>query len=220
MFFKSNPVIHLFSLLILFALVGCSEPPYCKGDLQENCIPETQYYLGTFHWTFSLPGYYVESSAFHQYYVEAQARKGRKMLERKGYDVKSNSKTLINLFGDGNYNATYQKYDHSIFGEHDDYFKQTCDGLFTVIEENMAHATLVHTISTQLVDSLEFKKCKVVAKLPENKNLHWFVYARVFGKSELTVTIDFDNAFSGNILLNGFLNSRFGTRQEKTLTKR
>ncbi|MGL1900649.1 MAG: hypothetical protein OCC49_00845 [Fibrobacterales bacterium] len=218
--FLQNRALILIIITTLLLLIGCSEPPYCRGDIQEECIPETQYHIGTFHWNFSLPGYYVESSAFHQYYVEAQARKKRKMLERKGYDVKSNSKTLINLFGDGNFNATYQKYDHSVFGTHNDYFKQTCDGLYTVIEENIMNATLSHTVSTQIVDSLEFKKCKVMATLPDNKYRHWFIYARIFGKSELTVTIDFDNAYSGNILLNGFLNSRFRAKQQKTLTKR
>jgi hypothetical protein len=66
------------------------------------------------------------------------------------------------------------------------------------------------TISTETIDKLVFQRLNVRIKLDSKNSMNLFLYNRLFGKKELTISIMYVDSTKGAALLNAWRHSTFG----------
>ncbi len=179
----------------------------CHGQAPAS---KKEMYNKEFDWSITIPGGFDTISAEQS--TELQ-NKGAKAIE-KTYDTKveNNAKTIFALRS-GKFNffeSNYQPFDPDKDGDYLTGFKKVNDMLYHTFETQIPSAKLDSTSSQETISGLTFQAFKVTIQYPNNMVMDFRMYSRLFGKKEFTVNIATVDTAKGKLLLDAWMNSRFG----------
>jgi hypothetical protein len=79
----------------------------------------------------------------------------------------------------------------------------------TFSEQMPAETKIDKEITKELISGKEFHKIHYTVLLPNNVKMHMFMYSRLFGKRDFTLSIIYVDEVTGKLMLNAFKNSEF-----------
>ena len=139
--------------------------------------------------------------------------KGADAIE-KTYDekIENNSKTIF-VFKSDQFNyieSSYQPFDTTKDGNHDESFNQVNKLLYGTFEAQMPNAKLDSSSTKETISGLTFSKFRITILFPNKMIMELLMFSRLFDKQEFTVNITTIDKEKQRILLDAWKNSKFG----------
>jgi len=198
------PMKQLFSSMMLVAVlvISCKDKPAKISD-------KKTIYNKDFNWTIVIPAGFDTVSAEKW---AAMQNRGTEAIEKTiGEGIENHSKNIF-VFSSDQFNyfeSVYQIFDSSEAGNYDQTFQDVNKVLYGTFEAQMPGTKLDSSSSMETVSGLEFHKFKTTIGLPQNKELIFLMYSRMFGNKEFTVNIMTMDRAKEKELLESWKNSKF-----------
>jgi hypothetical protein len=193
---------NLFIPTVIFTLLLTN----CSAQVKTD---KRKIYNKDFKWTITIP------AGFDTVSTEEWSRlqnRGTDAIE-KTYDAEiENHAKSICVFRNDKFNyfeSNYQPFDTTVDGNYLESFNEVNKMTYGTFEEQMKGTQLDSSSSTAVIGGLTFHTFKVVIKFPNNMEMNWLMYSRLFGKREFTVNIATVDRQKEKELLDSWLNSTF-----------
>lgn len=193
---------HLFIPTVVFTLFLTN----CSGQAKTD---KKKIYNKDFKWTITIPAGFDTVST--EEWNRLQNRGTDAIEKTYGEEVENNSKPIFVLRNDkfNYFESNYQPFDTDVDGNYLDNFNEVNKMTYGTFEEQMKGTKLDSSSSTAVISGLTFHTFKVVIKFPNNMEMNWLMYSRLFGKREFTVNIATVDRQKEKELLDCWLNSTF-----------
>jgi hypothetical protein len=190
-----------FTILALACLQGCINRP---------SAPARKLHDKEFNWSIELPKGF--ESLDSDQYAKLQQKGTQAVQKTMGQTIVNNSKVIFAFRSDRlhYFEANKQPFDTTTDGDYLTTNKQVDDVLYNTFKQQMPGMQIDTTISTETIDKLVFQRLNVRIKLDSKNSMNLFMYNRLFGKKELTISIMYVDSTKGAALLNAWRHSTFG----------
>ena len=176
-----------------------------------SCSKPTDYYNKDFKWSIRIP------AAFNAYskkdWGKVQVR-GLTAIEN-AYNIRLPKRvTTLFIFKNSKNNyfeAVCEKYD--VAGRGSDYNKnidQNYGIMYFTLFDQIKHVSIDTVMTSENIDGLIFRRIKFKCIYPDRPVDYSITYNRLFGTTELTVSIMYNDEEAGDSMVASFRNSKFG----------
>ncbi len=195
----------LFFFCTLFSAAN-AQPNAASADTSKS----NTFYSQKFKWRIVLPvGFVRQSNADYK----NEHKKGAETIEKASGEKIDDQTVQVCSYKSGPFNyfeANEQPYDAAKDGNHKELNKAVDDVLYNTFAKQMPDLKLDTVTYVEKIGGLDFDCFKLTGRMDESHTLNTFLYTRLFGSNDLTISIVYLDENKGKELLDSWQHSTFG----------
>jgi len=184
-----------------------------KTSAAQDITKIKKFYNKEFNWTINIPPNFDTVSA--QEWAKLH-NKGTEAYEKTyNHNIKTNEATVLFALKNGTSNiftALSEPFDSKREGSYTKFCKKVDDELYHTLTTQLPHATIDSAIVKTLISNLNFNVFILRAHLSNGLYYSIYSFSRLFGQKEFSVNIMFIDNIKGDIMLDAWKRSTFGSQ--------